>query len=119
MHGLSTDPTKRLGLGCLSSNMPVLCFRYMGQERIKENTLNPVNQLQRRLLHLSNTVHFILATPRGLTSPLPQYSPQALTEWSLGLGETKMAPDNGCSTSNPKRKDSAITRLGLSVSVVY
>ena len=35
-------------------------------------------------------------------SPTPPalHLPQALTEWSLGPGETKMAPDNGAVVNN-------------------
>ena len=58
----------------------------------KIETLNSVNRLWRRLLHVSKTDRFFLATPLLLTLPLPQH---LLKLWPSGAwrpGETKMAP---------------------------
>ena len=63
------------------------------------------------------------SSPSHLTPPLspPPASPQVSTEWSLGPGETKMAADDGGDgafvqeLNQGMRKDSARTRIGLSV----
>ena len=73
-------------------------------------TLNSVNRHKRRLLHV------FLATPHGLTSPLPEHLPKFLPSGAWGPGETKMA--HGALlvqlTSN-ESTDSARTQLDLSV----
>ena len=88
----------------------------MGMRKRKKieiiETLNSVNRHKRKLLHV------FLATPHGLTPPLPKHLPKFLPSGAWGPGETKMAPNDGALvfplTSN-ESTDSDRTGLGLSV----
>ena len=87
----------------------------MGMRKRKKieiiETLNSVNRHKRKLLHV------FLATPHGLTPPLPKHLPKFLPSGAWGPGETKMAPYDGALvrlTSN-ESTDSVRTELRLSV----
>ena len=84
--------------------MPVLCYKKnLNKKTLKISGKSTVKKAFTPLYSCS----FFMSTPHLLTSHLPQAVPQVLTEWSLGPGETKMAPDNDVFSFNFKSNRNA------------